>query len=427
MGTTGLPAGFGRFAASRTVRQAVFFAVASASTGLLGGVASALLARRLSTDAFGGYSFATSFFLFTSLFFEFGFFVAAGRMAAVARDDERHELAAAVLGLFVPIGLLFSAVVFGLSFGVDGWFHVHLGTALRLVAVLALVYPFDYCALQLAQGSDRLHAYSAGTLLGHLLFVAACVSLVVTGRISIASALVARSVAFGAGWAVFVVLIRPRWAPVMDTIRRIAHETRVYGFHVYVGRVFSVGTYSMDVLMVAALTDARSVAFYSLAAAIAYPVGLPAAGMATALFPRMATRRSLDRRWLLGVWGLGLTAGIALLSVARPLISLVFSSRYLPVYPLLFPLTAASVMGGVTRLYNSFLTAHGAGRQLWRAGSVLTVSNLVLNVALIPPFGRTGAAWASAGALAVNLAAHVVGYRTVRAEASTGGTVEAMR
>jgi len=45
------------------------------------------------------------------------------------------------------------------------------------------------------------------------------------------------------------------------------------------------------------------------------------------------------------------------------------------------------------------------------AGLVLTISNLILNFALIPPFGAMGAAWASFAALLANLAAHRVGYR----------------
>ena len=64
-----------------------------------------------------------------------------------------------------------------------------------------------------------------------------------------------------------------------------------------------------------------------------------------------------------------------------------------------------------TGIYNSFLAAHGLGKELRNAGMALTVSNLILNVALIPQFGAAGAAWAS---LIVNLGAHIVGYRRYR-------------
>ena len=75
------------------------------------------------------------------------------------------------------------------------------------------------------------------------------------------------------------------------------------------------------------------------------------------------------------------------------------------------PLALAQAFRGVTTIYNAFLAAHAVGRALRTAGAVLTASNLVLNLLLIPPYGATGAAWASVLALVANLAAHVFGYR----------------
>jgi O-antigen/teichoic acid export membrane protein len=73
----------------------------------------------------------------------------------------------------------------------------------------------------------------------------------------------------------------------------------------------------------------------------------------------------------------------------------------------------AEAMRGTTGLYNAFLTAHARGRELRNAGMVLTISNVILNFALIPPFGAAGAAWASVLALVANLGAHIIGYRRV--------------
>ncbi len=70
-----------------------------------------------------------------------------------------------------------------------------------------------------------------------------------------------------------------------------------YGFQVYVGRVLSVGTYNMDVLMLAAFTSAE-VANYALAGAIASGVGLPVTGFANAMFSRLTRSPRLERIWL---------------------------------------------------------------------------------------------------------------------------------
>ncbi len=41
----------------------------------------------------------------------------------------------------------------------------------------------------------------------------------------------------------------------------------------------------------------------------------------------------------------------------------------------------------------------------------IAISNLIFNFALIPPFGATGAAWASVLALLVNYVAYLIYYR----------------
>ena len=97
--------------------------------------------------------------------------------------------------------------------------------------------------------------------------------------------------------------------------------------------------------------------------------------------------------------------------VAGTFVDAVFSDRYRDVVPLLVPLLAAQVVRGTTSIYNTYLSAHGRGRELRNAGLVLTASNLVLNFALIPPYGAMGAAWASLVALVANHVAHIVFYR----------------
>jgi O-antigen/teichoic acid export membrane protein len=89
----------------------------------------------------------------------------------------------------------------------------------------------------------------------------------------------------------------------------------------------------------------------------------------------------------------------------------VFSSRYGPAAALVLPLALAQAVRGVTGVYNTYLSAQGRGRELRSANIILTASNAVLNLGLIPLFGAKGAAWASFVALVINLAAHVYYYR----------------
>jgi O-antigen/teichoic acid export membrane protein len=141
------------------------------------------------------------------------------------------------------------------------------------------------------------------------------------------------------------------------------------------------------------------------------PSGLPVLGLATALFRPMARADEIQSRWLLAAACGGMVSAVAASILAGPFISIVFSQRYAQTAHLVLPLAFAEAVRGVRRVYNTFLSAHGRGRELRNAGLVLTVSNVVLNFGLIPPYGAEGAAWASLVALIANLVAHIFFYR----------------
>ena len=83
--------------------------------------------------------------------------------------------------------------------------------------------------------------------------------------------------------------LRPLFDQVRAWTRTFIVQSRQYGFGIYVGRVLSVGTFNIDVLLLAALTDAKTVAVYSLARALSTFAAVPADGVAAALFARMTT------------------------------------------------------------------------------------------------------------------------------------------
>lgn len=401
------------------ILQTAIYAGSNILVSALAVVSTSLLARNLGATDFGRYAFAISLITFTVMFFEFGISLPAARLAATTSDmqDARSVIGASIVA-FVPIGVAFSLTLFGLSFVTDSVFQAHIGYALRTVAPLAFFYPFAGMALQLAQGVDRLHISSVTSVLSQAIFVVlVLVSVMVTSALSISAALALRMLAFMIGGFVFIVWIRPLFREIRRYVRLLLREVRAYGFAVYIGRVLTDATYNMDVLMLAAFANARSVGFYTVAGAIAYASGLPVMGMATALFAPMTKRSELDRRWLVAAWGVGIPVAVAAWLLAEPFLRIVFSPAFAAASALVLPLALAQMIRGVTTVYNSFLSAHARGRELRNAAVVLTASNIVFNFALIPTFGASGAAWASFLALGCNYLAHVFYYRqTARSE-----------
>jgi O-antigen/teichoic acid export membrane protein len=396
---------------SRLTGQSAIFTLASALVMVLGAVGKAILAGQLSPTGFGTLAFGISFLTFTAIFFEFGAFTPAARRIAHASGAERSELIGASLAIFVPIGLLFCIAVFVLSFTVTPVFGINAGGPLRVSSPIAFAYAFSVASTQVAQGADRFGARSLADLIGQVAFIIALIAASALGRLTVTLALLINSAGLLVTVVVFTVALRPHFARVVEHSKAILHDARTWGVQLYIGRVLSIGTYNMDVLMVGAFANPKAVGLYVLATALAQASGLPMVGLGGALFAPLARAPRLEARWPLIAWGFGAVGIVGVVALAPVLLDLFFSPAYRPVAGLAFPLALAQAVRGVTTIYNTFLSAHGRGRELRNCGIVLTGSNLVLNFALIPPFGATGAAWASFAALVANYAGHIYYYR----------------
>jgi O-antigen/teichoic acid export membrane protein len=403
------------------VGQTATYSGASAAASAANGVSKGVLAAVLSVSAYGAFAVSQTLLTYASLFCEFGLFVAAARLSALATDaDQRREIVGAAVTVYLPVAAVFVLCIFGCSLFVDQLFHVHVSSALQLTALLAVGWPFTFVGLQLAQGVGRLHVSALTTLLANVLFLCVLVGTrLALGHTTLALVLVLQSVCLLIGGLSLVWWLRPRFVRVRRWIRTLVRDAKRYGFQVYVGRVLAIATYNMDVLMLAALTSSRIVAYYALAGAIAAAAGLPVTGLGTALFSRMARSNRIEGSWLSFSWCAGLATVPLVWLLSNVAVGTIFSNKYAPVVGLVIPLALAQTVRGVTGIYNSFLGAHGRGRELRNASIVLTGSNVVLNFALIPTFGAQGAAWASLLALVANWAAHVAGYRRLAAERVT--------
>jgi O-antigen/teichoic acid export membrane protein len=404
--------------------QAIGFAGASLMGNVFALVATIILTRHMLAAEFGSYSFAISFLFFVAIFFEFGLFTPAARLAAVMDGDASRAVVGSALLLYIPVGAAFAASTVALSYFVDGWFHVDAGHALRVSAVAAGAVPFALVLQQLAQGADRLHVASAATAAAQLLFVVLLAVTLVVHGLSPESAVLIRCLGLLVAGVAAAFWLRPVTAGARKWAGELVRQAREWGFNLFVGRVLSIGTYNMDVLMLAGWTSSRWVGFYTLAGSLAAASGLPVIGIAAALYPKMARASSISGRWLALATLVGAVTALVAWLLAEPAIRVLFAARYLPAAGLVLPLVLATVVRGVTGIFNAFLSAHGRGRDLRNAGLILTGSNLGFNFALIPTFGASGAAWASFFALVANLGAHAYFYwsprRLVDPSGSTG-------
>ena len=157
------PSAMRRLVSSRLARQAALFTGASVLASILSLVATAIVARNVSAHAFGAFAFAVALLAFVAMFFEFGVYSAAARMAALEPPARRRIVGSALL-LYVPIGIAFVVVAIALIPLADVWLDAELGSAFLVAAALGIAYPFMSAGQELARGIDRLHVASVGNV-----------------------------------------------------------------------------------------------------------------------------------------------------------------------------------------------------------------------------------------------------------------------
>ncbi|HMB82002.1 MAG TPA: polysaccharide biosynthesis C-terminal domain-containing protein, partial [Vicinamibacterales bacterium] len=133
--------------------------------------------------------------------------------------------------------------------------------------------------------------------------------------------------------------------------------------------------------------------------------------LATVLTPRFSqlfvddrkALRSMFRRSLFGSAAMAILVGGAAVLLARPMIRLFYGSAYGPAVPPLQVLAGGSIFVFCTWILHSAAIAINLDRRLVATTAVGLVTNIGLNIAFIPRWGITGAAWATVIAEAVTV------------------------
>jgi len=210
-------------------------------------------------------------------------------------------------------------------------------------------------------------------------------------------------------------LIRRRFfSDAAPPSRDLARVIVAYGLRAQLGGVISLMNLRLDFILLSLMTSPAVLGVYAVASKFAELVRIPGMSLTYVLYPRFAregraeaarnARRLLPKAGLLtaaAVVPLWLAAGFVIPSIYGS----EFSPAVVPARIILFGL----VLDGVGSVVTGFL--YGVGRpglNSW-AMAVGLAATVVLDVALIPPFGAVGAAVASAVAyLMVSIA--LVGF-----------------
>lgn len=406
----------------RVSRNASFAFAAQMIGAVLTATLTIFLARALTPEEYGFFTFGMSVLTIASLFADLGITASTGRFLAERRDDPAGAAAVfrTALRLKLRVSLIASAALFALAgpicelFGAAGAQGVLRGLALALfgqTVFLLLLGSF------IALGVIRYNVVLA--TVESVVETAAAIMLVLLGA-SATGAAFGRAIGYAAGLAVGLLVasrvigrIRTRSAH-RSSLHPVVTERRILSYAgplLLVDAAFRVFA-SVDVLLIAAIIGAGSpVAAYGLAMQLAVFLDYPAAALSSAVAPRLAGADSGDvrlfeqsTRYLIALQML-FTAPLVIWPEA--IVRLLFGHGYPEAPAVLLALVPYVFLSGIAQITTLSVNYLGEARRRVPIAFAMLSVNIAINLVLLPRIGIVGAAIGTSVAYAIWVPAHV--------------------
>jgi O-antigen/teichoic acid export membrane protein len=354
------------------------------------------IARKLGPGVFGAYETAFSLTCALVLYVNFGMNGAIVRSASDPRQDMNAFLGTALIlkmGLAVVIYPL--AILMAATFG-------YSTLILRLVGIMsifsaALVFELTFGAV--FQAHQRMGLLAVGRVLGTLAYAGAAL-LILISTMSVEQLawvrLLGVLVTVACLWVIIKKLRLAQPRLLLSSVRPLLLSALPFGLV----QIITTWHFKIDILLVAALTDARQAGIFSASSRTLGLLLLLPMAFSYALTPAafQAGRKAEQKLvslyqhsvFVSMVLGMPVTAGIFF--IAKPFIRFVFGSEYAPMLLPLIPLSWC-----LPCIMLSLVTMN----TLWGAGRMYTVplffgigliANIAVDLLLIPNNGAWGAA-----------------------------------
>jgi O-antigen/teichoic acid export membrane protein len=396
---------------SRHARQSALFFLSQAANTVLGIVVYSMLARALTVEEFGAYTFVTTFVVFTTYFFDFGLSSSAMRLMAVVEPGKAaRERLGALLGFAMAIGALYGVFFLLSSFVIDAFFPGKLGSLFVLLAPLAVVYPVQEVLLSAGQGSNRIAFLSVLYLAPRILLCIAILLLIVLGGMTLVWSLSATMGTILISVALSAMHLRPSFTRIREEARVVVHEMKEFGREVYAGRVIDAFANGTDRMMISYAHGMAVQGFYSIAKTLSAPISMMSRSIATSSYQRFASEDRLSRKILVMnfAWCFGL--GVALLIACELFVPMLFTTRYAEALSVLPWLIVAGMVSGLNAPYHAFLSAKRRGRAIKILSISTSLVNVAITVVLVPFISSIGAAIALIVSATLNIAMNLRYY-----------------
>ena len=365
-------------------------------------ITSIIITRYLGPQGYGDYKFIINVFTLAVILGTFGFYHAGNRALVLVDDKQRaREYYGAELvilsGLFIIICIaLLLYAIYDNNIQEKG-----LKTILIYLSPFVWVYLLVRYFEVLFQADNRIKLLAQTRLYPKLgFFISALVLYFILPDFPYSKLLIVFFFFLTTQIVVYIYVLYKvdiSFGNLKLRIKEIWNYNKNYGFDVYIGSLFAVGFAQLTGIFISYFgIDNSGVGYYALALTFAAPLSLIPNVIATTHYKDFSKKRKIPGKLVLITVALSIGSLILLWIIVPPFINLFYGKEFTPVIQLNIIVSIGVILHGMADFVNRFLGSHGQGKALRNSSFIVGGSLMIFNIALIPSYGETGAAYTKA-------------------------------
>jgi len=329
------------------------------------------------------------------LFFHYASFSSLKVLLANNSDEKKEkEFFGISLIIATILGVLFSITIFGISFFVDDFLNVEIGTLLLILAPFCFILPFQFFISEIAIGASKLKSLAAFHLFSRLLFVVSLFAIWQQRELNVQLIIMLNLLSWIVATAMVLFSLRPSFNNLKENFLVVKAKNKSFGFAYYFGAIVNQSTFKLDELFITYFVNITQLGFYTLASIICSPMTFLSRAFVNSIFKKMALKDRIPIRVFLynSIW-LGFCA-LFLYFSSDLIVSTLFGADYMRVSKYIFLFSLAFFFQGMYAPF-SFLAVKSKGKQLRNVAYLEAIVNVVGNIILVPILLVEGAIYAS--------------------------------
>jgi O-antigen/teichoic acid export membrane protein len=369
---------------------------------ILNVVASSVTANALGSHGYGQYSLATNIFLFSLIFFSFGYFTSASSLIANTNDIEvERKIIGTSMWIAVVTGIIYCLVMFLVSYILEFFYGPEIPRLIRQYFILIIFLPFQILIPQLAKGTGKVLAIGFFNILTKFFYILGIIICINLNKVTIDKIIEIYLLSILMASILVGGTFKPNFKGIKEQFFKLKQVNKSFGNEIYKGQLVDQIGARIDILVLGLVVEPKLVGIYALAKQLTEPIYIFSQSLSTSYFKIFARNNKIGREvtainifWLI-------SSSIGLLTLSDLIVKVLFGDNFIEVNTILAFLLISVIIRGMYVPYNLFLSSKMQGKIMKKASYYMGIVNIIISLPLIFTFKV-------AGAVSVNIIGYVI-------------------